>query len=192
MEKTILRIGNEAVCMSSKLPGKNAVKYKAHKLENAKASSEYDKFTAEKAIDGDDGTMMISTNEDSDWWSADMVGGKSFVEAVQIRRAGNTYLRAFRVTIDDKFCGQVPENTVDLWYTVKCNYAIEGKTIKIATTAKDSHFALYEVKAIEKLPEPNMLEDCTTAGKVSLTKEKTIKFEDSGKCIGVMKESTTL
>jgi hypothetical protein len=52
------------------------------KLENAKASSEYDVFTAGKAIDGNDGTMMISTNEDSDWWSGDIVGGKAMIEAV--------------------------------------------------------------------------------------------------------------
>ena len=79
---TILRIGNENVCMPSDLPGKDQKVFKALKLENEKASSEYDKFTAAKAIDGDDGTMMISTNEDSDWWSADIVGGKGSVRAV--------------------------------------------------------------------------------------------------------------
>jgi hypothetical protein len=36
-----------------------------------------------------------------------------------------------------------------------------------------------------------MLEDCTTAGKVSLTQEKTIKFED-GKCLGIMKDTNNL
>ena len=80
---------------------------------------------------------------------------------------------------------------MDLWYTVKCSTVIEGKTIKIETTAKDSHFALYEVKAVESLPEPTMLEDCTTAKSVSLTEEKTIKFED-GKCLGIMKDTNNI
>jgi hypothetical protein len=136
--------------------------------------------------------MMISTNEESDWWSANIVGGKSSVEGVQIKRAGSEYLRAFEVKIDDKVCGEVPEGIKDIWYTVKCPYALDGSTVKISTTAKDSHFALYEVKAIKRLPRMAMLEDCTKASKVSLTKDNKIMLDKGGKCLSVVKDTHNL
>jgi hypothetical protein len=42
MEKTILRIGNEKVCLPSELPLAGLMRIEAHKLENPKASSIYD------------------------------------------------------------------------------------------------------------------------------------------------------
>ena len=111
--------------------------YKYVELENAKASSRYATFTAEKAIDGNEDTMWVSKTEEGDTWEASFVGGDTTVTDVMVMSAGNKQINKAKIEIGDTECGSLPDETdQDKWYTVTCKAPTAGNKIKITDTTK--------------------------------------------------------
>lgn len=108
-----------------------------------------------------------------------------------VMSAGNKQINKAKIEIGDIECGTLPDETeLSKWYTVTCKVPTDGNKIKITDTTKTNHLSLYAVKVKSNKEKSALLSECKTAGTVSFTKEKLIKFNDGDKCLGLKADNS--